>query len=450
MADLHLVTGYKGEPHITSANQGLFNANTIGSGDYVFNSGKKFESSIVDNNHVRIHDGSLMMNGRHITLDAGTYIDAVIENGTSGYKRHDIVVVRYEKAAATGIESAKLVVIKGTPSTGTPTDPTIPYTDSILDSAAQHDMVLYRVILDGFTITKVEPLFQLLAPMVDFQHGFYKQNMLINGDFQCNQRGLTTYDASSKSMYTVDMWRAFKVTVNVTNNGVKVKGTSTTEQGFFTQFIQLGALQTMTYTVSAMVDDTICTFTETPGATAKEKIFGKFKISMLTTSAWDSDLGDYNNKLKINICPVGTNEINIKYIDVFEGSTVISHKKEDYATALMRCEKYIKKKGYVSPIYQTILGMSENYNFVICLDRMANNFGAAINPPQLESYSWNFVGYNASTGATPTQSNNVSTPTTIDNTSGVVSLTTTSAIKRTEDAFGIKGTYVVTCEPRDS
>lgn len=447
MADLHLVTGYKGEPHITSANQGLFNANTIGSGDYVFNSGKKFGSSIIDNNHVRVFDGSLMMNGRHITLDAGTYVDAVIENGTSGYKRHDIIVVRYEKAAATGIESAKLVVIKGTPSTGTPTDPSISYTDSILDSAAQHDMILYRVILEGFTITKVEPLFQLLAPMVDFQHGFYKQNMLINGDFQCNQRGEDEYNVTGDAVkYTVDMWRAFKVKVSVLTEGVKVKGTDENAQGYFTQFIQLGGLQSIPYTISAMVDDRLCTFTETPGASAKEKIFGTFKISMLTTSVWDNDLNGYNNKLKINICPVGTNEITIKYIDVFEGNVAFSHKKEDYATALMRCEKYIKKKGYISPIYNySFRDGIYTYEIALCLDRMANKFNASVNSPQIESYSYNIVKDNG------VESKTINTVGDIHNTSGVHPLDITASAKAMSDASNaIKGTYVVTCEPRDS
>ena len=43
---LHLVTGYKGTAHITSADQGVLNAMSVGAGDYVFTKGKKFEYPI--------------------------------------------------------------------------------------------------------------------------------------------------------------------------------------------------------------------------------------------------------------------------------------------------------------------------------------------------------------------------------------------------------------------
>ena len=179
MAALHLVTGYKGTAHITSADQGVFNAMIVGTGDYVFTKGKRFEAAIISNNVVRIYDGSLMMNGRQVNLDAGLYLDATIANGTQGVNRHDIIAIRYEVDSTTGVESASLVVEQGANSSGTPTDPdNIYYSVTILNGETVRDMPLYRVVLEGLTITKVEPLFQVLAPMADIQHGFYKQNLL--------------------------------------------------------------------------------------------------------------------------------------------------------------------------------------------------------------------------------------------------------------------------------
>lgn len=351
MADLHLITGHTGRSHITAADQGVQNAITVGAGNYVLANGRRFEAEIISNNTVRVHDGCLMMNGRFVILESGSYQNCGIASGSSGTKRHDIICVRYEMDILTGDESATWFVSKGTASANTPTDPTITNATAIMNGATTYDMPLYRVVINGLTIEKVEPLFQVLAPMSELQHGFYKQNLLLNGDFQCNQRGQKTYTAN-KVMYTLDMWRAFNVTVNTRNDGVEVRGLSTSAQGYFTQFIQLGLLETTTYTISAMVDGKLCTFTVTPGGTAKEKDFGTFKISALTLSSWDDSLPQfnyYNNKLKINICPVGTNTLIINYIDVFEGTVAYPHVKEDSATAMMRCRRYLQCGTYFSP-----------------------------------------------------------------------------------------------------
>lgn len=377
---LHLVTGYKGTPHITSADQGLFNAVSLGTEDYVFNTGKQFEAQVIDNSTVRIFDGALMMNGRFVTLDVDTYLDATISSGTSGMKRHDVISIRYAINTTSGVESVSLKVTKGTATVSTPSDPTNSYADNIVNGATVHDMPLYRVVLNGLNIEKVEPLFTVLAPLAKTQHSFYKQNMLLNGDFQCNQRGKKTYDNLSSATFTVDMWRGFAVKVDVLNEGVKVTGTSSTTQGYFTQFIQLGKLKTTTYTICAMADDQLCTFTVTPGATAKEKDFGTFKITTLTTSIWSNTLNDYDNKLKINICPIGTNTITFKYIDVFEGVVAYPHVKEDPATALMRCRRYIQRGSNMSPFFWNTVETDRGnvYSAMITFDSMARR-------PQVES-----------------------------------------------------------------
>ena len=82
MGNLHLVTGYKGEAHVTSADQGSFNAAIIGTGSYVLNRGNKFAALVVSNNSVRVQDGDICMQGRHVRLAEGTYVDLGIENVT--------------------------------------------------------------------------------------------------------------------------------------------------------------------------------------------------------------------------------------------------------------------------------------------------------------------------------------------------------------------------------
>jgi len=448
MAGLHLVTGYKGAAHVTSADQGVLNAMTVGVNDYVFTKGRRFEAQIISNNAVRIYDGSLMMNGRQVNLDAGSYLDAVIANGTQGMNRHDIIAIRYILNRTTGVETAHLGVHQGTPAAGTPTDPENQYSDSILNGVTTHDMNLYRVVLEGLTITRVEPLFQLLAPMADIQHGFYKQNMLINGDFQCNQRGEKTYDATDSVKYTVDMWRAHQVKVKVLNEGVEITGSSAITQGFFTQFIQIGKLKTTTYTISAMADDKICTFTVTPGGSAKSMDFGKFMISALTTSTWDDDLGDYNNKLKINICPVGTNTITFKYIDVFEGIVAYPHVKEDYATALMRCALYIQSGTSVCPTWgavdevEAMDGSNYKYRFGISFQKMLSTSN---NPITLDQDYGHWDYHDPARGTI--RSNDMTDLEILNTTKDLIEVKTTLLPFDQVFYHGFRVAYLVSCEP---
>lgn len=158
----HLITGYKGEEHIQSADQGSFNASFFGTGQYVMEAGNQMEASIIDNNTVRIVDGDILMKGRHIRIAPNTFEDLSIDTGTAGRNRNDLIVMRYEKNNGSGIELASLVVIKGTETEGTPTDPS--YTNGdILAGALVNDMPLYRVKLEGVVLTEVEQLFSTLT-----------------------------------------------------------------------------------------------------------------------------------------------------------------------------------------------------------------------------------------------------------------------------------------------
>lgn len=432
---LHLVTGYKGSAHVTAADQGMFNAWCVGSDEYVLASGNKFNASIVSNNSVKIDSGSLLMQGRHVISDAPQNMS--ITNGTTNERRHDLIVMRYTKQG-TGVESVSLVVITGSAEdTEDPEDPTY-NTGSILSGNTTHDMPLYRVVLEGLSITRIEPLFRMLAPMADIQHGFYKQNLLINGDFKCNQRGKKSYESSgtTSAQYSVDMWRIHQVKLEVQLEGIKITGKNVNGVGYLTQFIQLGKLKTTTYTISAMVDNAVYNFTVTPGGSAKEQDFGNFKISALTTSTWDNDLGDYDNKLKINFCPVGAASMVIKYIDVFEGSVAYPHVKEDYATALMRCRQYIQKGCYVSPVLAEVAG---KYKFAICHDKLSYT---GLAKPILESYTWSYTDTEGDT-ASGTVSTPTSNPTSLEG-MFVVSIAGSYAIDSNYPA--VKGTYVVSCE----
>lgn len=152
MANLHLVTGYAGKDHISAADFGSFNASIFGEGQYILKRGNQFEASVVTNNLIRVLDGDALMQGRHIRLAEGTYVDLAIENGTQGKLRNDLVVIRYTKDATTGIEESNLVVLKGTETDSSPVDPEYTTGNIINDHVIQADMLLWRIPLDGLNV----------------------------------------------------------------------------------------------------------------------------------------------------------------------------------------------------------------------------------------------------------------------------------------------------------
>ena len=159
MGNMHLITGYAGQEHIQAIDQGAFNAALIGTGQFVLDKGKVFEAQVISNNQIRILDGELMMQGRFVRLDPGTYVDLAIENGAQGKKRNDLIVARYTKNTVTAIESVDLVVIKGTAVDSNPVDPTYTEGDITNGAATLHDFPLWRIPLDGLNVGNPVALF---------------------------------------------------------------------------------------------------------------------------------------------------------------------------------------------------------------------------------------------------------------------------------------------------
>lgn len=160
MGNLHLVTGYAGEAHVTSSDQGSLYEALIRGGQFVLEAGAKFTASIVSNNQVRVNDGELIMQGRHVKLAPGTYVDLAVENGAQGFLRTDLIVVRYTRNSDNGIEECNLVVLKGTPSESAPADPEYSTGSINAEGALQHDFPLYRMSLSGLSLEMLEPLFE--------------------------------------------------------------------------------------------------------------------------------------------------------------------------------------------------------------------------------------------------------------------------------------------------
>lgn len=147
---MKIVTGYTGQPHISSNDQQAFNQGIFGSGNNVLDIGNRFDATLTNANTVTILDGEGVIQGVHFRIEPGLTETVNIANGTVGTYRNDLICARYTKNESTGIENVSLVVIQGTPDA---TDPQLPdyNTGNILEGATIVDFPLYLVQINGIT-----------------------------------------------------------------------------------------------------------------------------------------------------------------------------------------------------------------------------------------------------------------------------------------------------------
>ena len=151
---MNIITGYRGEPHITSYQDRAQNQGSFGTGMYILDVGNKLSAEIISANEVRIKDGALSMQGCVANIAKGMYDSCAIDNGTQGMQRRDLIVARYTKDAGTNVEDVSLVVIKGTPASSSPATPSYNSGD-IQQGDSPVDMPLYMVNISGITISSV-------------------------------------------------------------------------------------------------------------------------------------------------------------------------------------------------------------------------------------------------------------------------------------------------------
>ena len=146
------------EAHIRAEDDASIYQSLFG-GDGVSNVGQACKATVLSNNKVRIADGIICVGGHFARIPYGDYIDCEIENGQSGKNRNDIIVARFETTGTGGIDTYTCEVKKGTAGS-TATDPEIVQED-LYKAGKVRELPLYRVKIEGLSITAVEQLFML-------------------------------------------------------------------------------------------------------------------------------------------------------------------------------------------------------------------------------------------------------------------------------------------------
>ena len=147
-----IVDGMTGTKHISSDDLAALNTATVGKASCVLKYGNDFSLTMASANAATLGTGVGMVGGKRFWNQAATSL--TIQSGTQGQKRNDLVVARYAKTSA-GIESITPVVVKGTPTTGTPADP----------ATTANDLKLWRIPLNGISVGTPVKLFSPVTPL---------------------------------------------------------------------------------------------------------------------------------------------------------------------------------------------------------------------------------------------------------------------------------------------
>lgn len=146
---MKIVTGHRGEDHVTSNDIQAFNIALFGAGQYVLGVGQEFSADLIDATHVKFWDGEGIMSGVHFRIPTGQTETVTIDPGELGKQRIDLICARYTKDALTGVEDVSLHVITGISASSGAVAPDYESGDVLYGDTV--DFPLYTVHLDGLT-----------------------------------------------------------------------------------------------------------------------------------------------------------------------------------------------------------------------------------------------------------------------------------------------------------
>lgn len=210
------------EAHIYAEDDAAIYQSLFGE-DGVSSVGQVCKATVLSNNKVRVADGVICVGGHFARIPYGDYIDCEIENGQSGQNRNDIIVARFETTGTGGIDTYTCEVKKGMAGSTT-TDPEIVQED-LYKAGKVRELPLYRVKIEGLSITAVEQLFTLRKTNEELEKELVSLNSKIP-DVYYEEVSLHYYDGAYMTA-TVNVGKQFA--------GRPVQVTSIYKSGYPTQ-----------------------------------------------------------------------------------------------------------------------------------------------------------------------------------------------------------------------
>lgn len=170
-----IVTGHTGSAHITADDWASFNAGLLSSSDVVLAFDMP-EAKEITSGVVTVPKLEIIIQGVHCRTDGTEKV--TIETGSQGLYRNDLIIGRYQKNASSGVESFSIAIVKGTASSS-PADPSVTQND-IRSGGTLREVPLYRIVLYGSTIQKIEPVIPNIRNLRNLQKDVNAANDVAN------------------------------------------------------------------------------------------------------------------------------------------------------------------------------------------------------------------------------------------------------------------------------
>ena len=201
------VISFQGKDHITAPQIGRLIAGVAGSVRGILQTQNQIKAAMQTANRVRIDTGDVLFDARMVTNEEPFELN--VANGRAGYKRNDLVVLKYSKQVG-GVEKFTCEVIQGTPTNqGNPVDPTYVKGD-ILSGSTTACMPLYRLPINGITVGEPVSLLPTIKVLGEEKEDTSKHWTTLQDDGACRVRYcirggmmyLDCYLAAGYSTYT--------------------------------------------------------------------------------------------------------------------------------------------------------------------------------------------------------------------------------------------------------
>ena len=271
-------TAPEAEPHIYAEDDAAIYQAICGP-DGVFEIGQQCESQVISNNKVRVKDGVIIIGGHFARIPYGDYIDFEIANGQAGKKRNDILIAKFTTTGSGGIDTFTGVVKQGAAVTGTATDPALTQND-LYQNGKIRELPLYRVKLDGLSITEVEPMFNLIPTIPTLNASLSELSETESAELRNNFNTLFGYaerrgkQVSITSVFAANQW-TYQTSAWVTigtlpvsmrpsrqqndvavygSNQNEVTGLRVTTDGKVQAYVKTGTGQYLNFSISYLID----------------------------------------------------------------------------------------------------------------------------------------------------------------------------------------------------
>lgn len=202
---LNINTPPEAEPHIYAEDDAAIYKAIFG-GDGVSTIRQACKATVLSNNKVRIADGVLCVDGHMARIPYGEYEDCEIMNGQSGKNRNDIIVAKFETTGTGGIDTMTCEVIQGTAGE-TAVDPELTQ-DDIYAGGKVREYPLYRVKIEGLSITAVERMFEIIPSNKDLSNQLAEISKKMTGKYAHAYSTHLDNEKSTKASLTLNSIKA--------------------------------------------------------------------------------------------------------------------------------------------------------------------------------------------------------------------------------------------------